>query len=78
MTRAFAPHLIVHLNAEEAHLVLLAEGQIIKVLPVVSWSTAHLTFAAYVQQIQEQARSEHRLRSLQERQQRMHALSSFS
>jgi transposase InsO family protein len=66
----------VHLNAEEAQLVLLAEGQIIKVLPVVSWSTTPLSLATYVQQIQEQARSEHRLRSLQERQQRVRALSS--
>jgi transposase InsO family protein len=66
----------VHLNAAEGQLVLLAAGQILKVLPVSAWSTAPLPFAVYVQQIQEQARAEHRLRSLQERQQRVRALSS--
>jgi hypothetical protein len=66
----------VHLNAEEAHLVLLAQGQILKVLPVSTTSKGLLPFEEYVQQIQEQARAEHRLRSLQERQQRVKALSS--
>ncbi|GHO87656.1 integrase core domain-containing protein [Dictyobacter formicarum] len=75
--KAWRGHLItVHLNAEEAQLVLLAEGQILKVLPVSTSTTAPLPFAKYVQQIQEQARSEHRLRSLQERQKRVKALSS--
>ncbi|WP_201360256.1 integrase core domain-containing protein [Dictyobacter formicarum] len=66
----------VHLNAAEATLVLLGEGQILKVLPVPAWSKSALPFAEYVQQIQEQARAEHRLRSLQERRQRVRALSS--
>jgi transposase InsO family protein len=75
--KAWRGHLItMHLNAEEAQLVLLADGQLLKVLPVAASSQAPLPFAAYVQQIQEQARAEHRLRSLQERQLRVKALSS--
>ncbi|BCL84585.1 hypothetical protein ccbrp13_70500 [Ktedonobacteria bacterium brp13] len=69
-------YITVHLNASEAKLVLLLEGQIIKDIPVRSWSTEPMPFSAYVQQIKEQARAEHRLRTLQERQQRVRALSS--
>jgi Integrase core domain len=66
----------VHLNAREAKLVLLDEGRIIKEIAVPSWSKDPVPFAVYVQQMQEPARAEHRLRSLQERQQRVRALSS--
>jgi transposase InsO family protein len=66
----------VHLNATEAKLVLLGENRIIKEIAVPSWSKDPVPFAVYVQQMQEQARAEHRLRSLQERQQRVRALSS--
>ena len=69
-------HITVHLNAEEAQLVLLADGEILKVLPVSTKSKGLLPFDEYVQQIQEQARAEHRLRNLQERQRRVRALSS--
>jgi hypothetical protein len=69
-------HITVHLNATEAKLVLLDEGRMIKEIPVPSWSKEPVPFAVYVQQMQEQARAEHRLRSLQERHQRVRALSS--